>query len=301
MPRALAVAACAVTMFAGGWCHVASAAPLMPARLAAVDDAVRQAQSDPALVGAHIGVAVLDPSGGTLLYGHDADGAYIPASTLKLLTAATGLSVLGSGFRPRTLLQAAGAIHNGVLDGTLYLVGGGDPLLAESDLATAAAALRVAGVTEIRSLAVDQSAFSGSPYGDGWSWEDLAAYYAPPITALALEENALDVDVMPGASAGAPATVRVEEAYGAPFFQDDATTGPSGSPPTADCHLAPDASSVRVSGSVPLGGATVRQGCAVLDPSAFAAAALAGALQAHGVRVDALAGVEPAPRDARTV
>ncbi|HVA38653.1 MAG TPA: D-alanyl-D-alanine carboxypeptidase/D-alanyl-D-alanine-endopeptidase [Candidatus Dormibacteraeota bacterium] len=267
----------------------------------AVVAAVRDAESDPALAGAHVGVAVVDPTDGSVLYAHDADGAYLPASTLKLLTTATALADLGPAFRPRTELRADGPAAGGVLRGTLYLVGGGDPLLSGADLDAAAAAVRAAGVVDVERLALDQSYFRGTPYPAGWSWDDLGAYYAPPITALSVDENALDVDIAPGAGAGAPANVRVEENGGEPFVSDRATTAPAGGDPTADCHVDPASGSVVVSGTVPAGGQLVQQGCAVTDPSAFAANVLVAALQAHGVRVESIVGAEEAPSQARVL
>ena len=52
-----------------------------------------------------------------------------PASNLKIITAAVALDVLGPGFTYSTkVVGALGA--DGVVDGDLYLVGGGDPVLA---------------------------------------------------------------------------------------------------------------------------------------------------------------------------
>ncbi len=271
---------------------VALAAALL-AQTSSVEGVVQRVLGEPALTGAHVGVAVIDPRNAALLYGHDVDGAYLPASTLKLLTSATALAVLGPDARPRTQL---------VYDGeTLALVGGGDPLLAERDLDAAASAVAAGGITQIRRLVVDQSYYAGPVYPAGWSWDDLAAYYAPPVTALSLEENALDVDIAPGSAVGDAAGVHVDDAYAGVLYADAAVTGAAGSPPTADCALAPLASVVRIAGSVPLGGPAIQQGCAVLDPSRFAANALAGSLQAHGVHVDAIAGVGAAPPGARTL
>ncbi|TAM78328.1 D-alanyl-D-alanine carboxypeptidase/D-alanyl-D-alanine-endopeptidase [bacterium] len=278
----------AVTLIAA-----AALTAVLLARAPSVDAAVQRTLSEPALAGAHVGVAVVDPHDGALLYGHDVDGEYLPASTLKLLTSATALAVLGPDARPRTQL---------VYDGeTLALIGGGDPLLAERDLDAAASAVAAAGVTEVHRLAVDQSYYAGPVYPAGWSWDDLAAYFAPPVTALSLEENALDVDIAPGSAVGDPADVRVEEAYAGTLYANAAATGVAGSPATADCMLVQSASAVRIAGSVPLGSAVIQQGCAVLDPSTFAAAVLTGSLKARGVQVDAIADAAAAPAGARTL
>lgn len=60
---------------------------------------------------------------------HDPDTALIPASTEKLLTAASILNVLGPDFRYETKVVAPAAPANGTVD-RLWFVGSGDPSLA---------------------------------------------------------------------------------------------------------------------------------------------------------------------------
>ncbi len=79
------------------------------------------------------------------------DGASLPpASVAKALTALYALDVLGPEHRFETALIADGPVENGILRGDLILVGGGDPLLDTDALATMAANLREAGITEVR-------------------------------------------------------------------------------------------------------------------------------------------------------
>src|SRR5207344_270922 len=57
--------------------------------------------------------------------------ALAPASNLKILTAAVALDVLGQGFTYTT--KVVGALGpDGTVDGDVYLVGGGDPVLASA-------------------------------------------------------------------------------------------------------------------------------------------------------------------------
>ncbi|WP_299663020.1 D-alanyl-D-alanine carboxypeptidase/D-alanyl-D-alanine-endopeptidase [uncultured Ruegeria sp.] len=73
-----------------------------------------------------------------------------PASVGKALTALYALDNLGADYRFETTLIADGPIENGILKGDLILAGGGDPLLDTDALATMAANLREAGITEVR-------------------------------------------------------------------------------------------------------------------------------------------------------
>jgi D-alanyl-D-alanine carboxypeptidase/D-alanyl-D-alanine-endopeptidase (penicillin-binding protein 4) len=93
--------------------------------------------------------------GGAPLATHAADVPLIPASTLKLVTAAAALSVLGPDARLETRAVAVAAPQDGIVD-RLYLVGGGDPLLMTPDvqaLREETPALRGTPTTSLAALA----------------------------------------------------------------------------------------------------------------------------------------------------
>lgn len=69
------------------------------------------------------------------IVGFGTDQALVPASTMKLATAAVAAEVLGADHRWTTSVTASAPIVDGVLGGDLYLVGGGDPLLVTSGFA----------------------------------------------------------------------------------------------------------------------------------------------------------------------
>ncbi|WP_170606118.1 D-alanyl-D-alanine carboxypeptidase/D-alanyl-D-alanine endopeptidase [Ruegeria arenilitoris] len=106
---------------------------------------VRQAQLKGEVV-----FAVADVATGVQLEELGGQQALPPASVAKALTALYALDVLGPDFRFETKLIADGQIENGILNGDLILVGGGDPLLDTDALATMAANLREARITEVR-------------------------------------------------------------------------------------------------------------------------------------------------------
>ena len=71
---------------------------------------------------------------GELLYESDGAESFIPASLMKLATAAVALEVMGPDGTYTTEVvadaDALAQVRNGVLRGDLYLVGGGDPTLS---------------------------------------------------------------------------------------------------------------------------------------------------------------------------
>lgn len=121
-----------------------------------------------------------------------------PASNLKILTAAAALDVLGPGFTYATkVVGVLGA--DGVVDGDLYLVGGGDPVLAsewwngnnpkwppfnETSLEALADAIQQHGVTRI----------TGGLVGDGSRYDD--EYFAPTWAAADHVTQAGPIDAL---------------------------------------------------------------------------------------------------------
>jgi len=112
------------------------------------------------------------------LYDRGADVPATPASTTKLLTAATVLASRGPGYRLSTTAVA------GSTPGEVVLVGGGDPTLsvdakglypgaARLDQLAAQVKQALGGTRPTRVL-VDTSLFSGPQTGLGWSPGDVS-------------------------------------------------------------------------------------------------------------------------------
>jgi D-alanyl-D-alanine carboxypeptidase/D-alanyl-D-alanine-endopeptidase (penicillin-binding protein 4) len=102
-----------------------------------------------AALGGHVGYAVADARTGRMLEVFNPLQALPPASVAKAVTTAYGLHRLGPGYRFRTRIVADGPITNGRLDGDLWLVGSGDPLLDTDALARMANELRSYGLREV--------------------------------------------------------------------------------------------------------------------------------------------------------
>ncbi len=76
------------------------------------------------------GLLVVDAGSGETVCARAASRQRSLASNMKLFTTSTALSRLGSGFRIPTRVFSDGSLDsNGVLHGSLYLQGGGDPTL----------------------------------------------------------------------------------------------------------------------------------------------------------------------------
>ncbi len=80
----------------------------------------------------------------------NADKAFNPASTMKLVTTYAALSLLGADYRWRSSLYLRGTLQGDVLQGDLIFRGTGDPKFVIEDLTELVAQLRKAGLREIR-------------------------------------------------------------------------------------------------------------------------------------------------------
>ena len=269
--------------------------PWSDAAVAALDAQLDRAFADAALRGAHAGLLAVDARDGRVLYARNADDAFQPASTLKLLTGSVALDVLGASYRFRTDVVAAGTIADGVLDGTLVLRGGGDPLLSASDLDDAARAIAAAGIRRaLRGAAIDDAHDEREPFLPGWSLDDVPYAYAAPVSALAYEHNAVRITVTPGdrpgafarlgTGAGVQRGVPIEGCTptAATHVLSAARTGAPGSADTIDVVREP-AGCIDVVGSIPFGAPAETLDVAVPDADVYAFDAFSAALARHGI------------------
>lgn len=122
---------------------------LRPVARVSVTDAVARMVAGSGLNG-NVGVVVVDLATGEEIESINASIAQPPASVTKAFTALYALDVLGEGYQFKTRVFADGAINNGILDGNLILVGGGDPELATDDLFDLAQSLKSSGLREVK-------------------------------------------------------------------------------------------------------------------------------------------------------
>lgn len=157
-------------------------------------------------LGSAAGGYVVDEASGTVLFSHRPTLALAPASNEKLFTTAAALLRFGPTDTLQTTVATAPGVEvsaSGVLDGDVYLVGGGDPTLGDAGLKALADDVVAAGVKRIDGGVIgDESAFDTlrggpdsayKPDGDlgGWltalSWRHGRAGATGPARAAAGE------------------------------------------------------------------------------------------------------------------
>ena len=169
--------------------------------------------SHPQTQDANVGILICDYHSGDTIDAYRANAVIPPASTMKLLTAATALEMWGGDYRIQTPITYSGYIQDGVLYGNLYIEGRGDPTFgsryvgSHSFLYKWVRELKRAGIKKIMGDVVgDASYFDGDALNPAWLWEDAGNYYAPGIFALSYLDNTMNIVLKSGA-VGSIATV----------------------------------------------------------------------------------------------
>ncbi|MFN3254473.1 MAG: D-alanyl-D-alanine carboxypeptidase/D-alanyl-D-alanine-endopeptidase [Ilumatobacter sp.] len=132
----------------------------------------------------------------------NADGAVIPASVQKLLVGAAAIEILGADYRFATSIAVPAPV-DGVVDGDIYLIGGGDPMLTSDDypieddrfpvvaatsLDRLADAVVAAGVSRVRGTVIgDGTRYDDEFVVDGWA-DGVAGVDAGPYDALVVND-----------------------------------------------------------------------------------------------------------------
>lgn len=286
--RALPLAATAlVAALLAGSAQADDPAPADPTLTADLDTLL----ADPRLANAQAGVQVLDAATGAVLYARQPGALLTPASTLKTVTSAAALDLLGPDHRFTTEVRTAGTVKDGRLHGNLVLRGGGDPSLLVQDLDDLAAQVAAAGVTTVTGrVLADGTRYDTTPLGPGWAWDDEPYSYSPQISGLTVADDAeytmdtVRVTVTPG-TAGSAATVALVPAEAPMKLTGTVTTGATGSAATTGVQRRRGSNELLLSGSIAQGAATATYWLTVEDPATYAARVFAGALARHGVTV----------------
>lgn len=160
--------------------------------------------ADPQAKYALTSLCVLDANTGQTIFARNENTGVATASTLKTITSATAFALLGKDFRYQTTLAYSGKVDaNGILHGSLVIVGGGDPTLGSwrydstkegAVLDQWVNAVKQAGIKKIEGNVIgDDSLWGSQTTPDGWVWQDIGNYYGAGASALSWRENQFDL------------------------------------------------------------------------------------------------------------
>ncbi len=261
---------------------------------------VQTQQAHPALQGAWWGgLAVYVDKDKEELFDVQADRRFAPASTLKLLTTAAALEKLGPEYRFQTRLYATALPdENGVLNGDLYVRGGGDMTLGSARVKGSkpypavlkewVQAVKKAGIKQVNGgVYADVSLFEGPTIADKVNWENIGNYFAAPASALCFHDNLFSIRFKGELGHGERVEVK-EMSPNIPGvkIQSFVTTDAKNKKDNAYVYGGPDQYNLKIFGTIPttLTGFTIQ--AAIPNPALFAAQALTEELAKENIGVN---------------
>jgi len=269
---------------------------LAPATLADLKSRIEEIAHQPALEPGFFAVKIVSLETNQIIYEQNANKFVRPASNMKLYTVATAFDRLTPDYHFVTSVYAKERQEDGKIKGDLIVYGRGDPSIAArfnngdyfkgiNDLADRIVA---AGVKRVKGdLVGDESYFDGAPVGSGWEWEDLTWSYGAELSALTINDNAIDLTVKPGMSVGFPVVITSgPPATSFMTIANHATTSAHGSRSDLHIYRGLGANTLEISGSLPLGDTGFIGGVAVPDPALAFVSMLRDALVKRGVKID---------------
>jgi D-alanyl-D-alanine carboxypeptidase/D-alanyl-D-alanine-endopeptidase (penicillin-binding protein 4) len=263
--------------------------------LASLRQKIDEHLDEPRFAAAMWGIKVESLGSGKVLYERNPGKLFSPASNSKLYTVALGFEQLGADYEIRTSLYAKRKPgRGGVLKSDLLIYGRGDPginaRLYGNDIYAAlqplVAAVKNSGIKRISGdLVGDESYFRGSPYGSGWSWDDMENYYGAEISALTLNDNCLQIIAQPGNRAGAPCRLSIFPSNSYLICSNFTVTGASGNRRGIRLYRPLEQNVVYVRGQVGLSQASVLEDVTVHNPAEFFVTMFREALRREGIKV----------------
>jgi serine-type D-Ala-D-Ala carboxypeptidase/endopeptidase (penicillin-binding protein 4) len=242
------------------------------------------------------GVAVHSLDRDERLFELNARTLLVPASTAKLVTAASAVDAVGWDHRFETamsvsgpLIDVAGTGPGGrLLGGDVLITGTGDPSIGGrggTDLSAFVDAIAAAGITQITGRIIgDDDAVEEPRPALAWAWDDLGYRTGAIFGALNFAENRLTVSIAPAAAAGARATA-TPDSVAAPPMISRVDTGPPGSPAMVWPEQRPGEPFLTIAGFVPIGAEPIRLQVSAGNPTRWFASALEARLREAGIIV----------------
>ena len=251
----------------------------------------------------HWGVLVVSAKDGRTLYARNPNQLFSLASNTKLFTAVAAAHLLGLDYQYRTTVEAPAEMDaEGRVAGDLILVGRGDPNLSGRAipydkkterpfpptyvLEQIAGQLAAKGLRRVEGdIVADDSYFVYNPYPVRWRWGDLTWGYGAPVTALAVNDNVVFLETLPGEKAGDPIFWRFEPPTDFYEVVNRAQTAPARADVKLILDRQPGSRVVKLWGKIALGTPPRGVSLGIEDPALYAASLFRQALEAKGISV----------------
>ncbi|MBA3634369.1 MAG: D-alanyl-D-alanine carboxypeptidase/D-alanyl-D-alanine-endopeptidase [Acidobacteria bacterium] len=272
----------------------ATPTPISAQTIANLQSQIRTRLARPELQRGQVGVKIAALDTGKTIFEQNAEKYFMPASNMKSFTVAAALEKLAPDFRFVTSVYApAMPDANGTVRGDLTIYGRGDISFSTAfndgdyykGLDVLAEKIVQAGVKRIEgNLVGDESYFSGSPIPASWEWDDLQWYYGAEISALGVNDNAVDLSVKPS-SVNEPCFVQTLPINTIVKIVNRCTTSAPGTKRDIQVSKKLDQNVLEITGTVPPGDKGFSGSVSVSHPAELFVGTLRGLLLKKGVMI----------------
>ena len=193
-----------------------------------VDDFI----NNPLMQNANISLLVKDLATNRTICQFRPNSSSTPASTMKLVTTATAMELLGPKFCFQTKLEIDGTLSsNGTLNGNLYIRGGGDPTLGSEHLGDKdfmtkwVEEVKKVGIKKITGkIIADETLYDDLGVNPKWTWEDIGNYYAAGAYGISYMDNTYQLVLRSGLEGSTPEILRIVPEIPAMTFENHLTS-----------------------------------------------------------------------------
>ncbi|MGK0388912.1 MAG: D-alanyl-D-alanine carboxypeptidase/D-alanyl-D-alanine-endopeptidase (penicillin-binding protein 4) [Maribacter sp.] len=261
-----------------------------------IDKSIEKIVADPVMKHASISMTVMDVETGEIISSYQPNLSIPPASSMKVITTATALAILGKNYTFKTELQYDGSISNGVLQGNIYIKGFGDPTLGaelpkgniqhKELMLQFVSVIKALGIQTIEGRVIgDGSYYNTESTPDSWQWNDIGNYYGAGVSGLNINANTYELSFRQNASLGkAPKVERTVPSLHNALFVNEVTSASKGSGDNCYIYGAPYQNTRFLRGTIPVGTGIFKVKGSLPDPAFTTAALLLDALEEQGVK-----------------
>ncbi len=253
-------------------------------------------KKDKALQHATWSICVMNTKKDTAIAEYNSHVSVVPASTLKIVTTAAALSILGSDFIFETQILYDGVFDStsGILKGNIYIKGGGDPTLGseyfkdKKDSLTViekwAIILKAKGIKKIEGAIIgDASIFEDNMIPAQWIWADMGNYFGAGACGLTYNDNKYKIFYKSGASGTTTSINGIQPEIPGLQFVNNVTAG--GNDDNAFIYGSPYSNYRVASGTIPANKNNYEVEGSIPDPALFCAQVFEQALKNIDVSV----------------
>lgn len=256
---------------------------------------VKKFENDSQMRHAVYSLYVIDASSGKPVFERNSQVGLATASCLKLVTSAMAFETLGSDFQYETKVSRIGTVKDGVLTGSIFIYGSGDPTLGswrwettkmDKILDQVIDILKQNGISKITGKIYinDMGLLRHDVVPGDWAWNDIGNYYGAPARVFNWNENQYDIFFESGKEKGDYSVIKktTPELPGI-SWSNYVSAGAKGSGDQTLIYLPPFSTTGYITGTIPAGEKNFSVSGAMPDPTLVFANDLGRKIKESGI------------------